>query len=507
MEIGQVLLKALGLTAILAISAEAAWGQSGPPETPVMATISQCAIDLQPYRSLQETVADPCLQVEPVLSFATDLAWADTGNGLSLEATDSTPVIPYRFEAGELFDPTLLAQTRSSRDDPAYLLPNPRGKLRIPIGERRIVYGFGSLLQEPTALEGATRDHPVNAADNRVGAISAPLYVGARLGDDQAMLLEWLVGLKSFDFDLSYFFAPESLPGTFSVNLISQQDQNAAYTSAVDAPDVRLANGDIPWVNRLGGGVQYSQSVGDGFDLAVALNYQRVSIRDGLFSSQVNPVDADGNLLTVSDTGQDDLLTLAMSSFLNTVEGRAFSLHGTRLRLGLEQAIPIGRANIGYTRFTANAAQFIPLNLIRSGDSSDTLILNLQGGVTLGDVPSYDSFILGGIDTIRGYPMGAVAAGRNFLQATAEYRFPLFELNAFNYPLPIGGMVFVDYGTDFGSGISVEGSPGASRGKLGDGLGYGLGLQSYTPFGFVRAELGFTDLGSSQIHFTIGDRF
>lgn len=453
-----------------------------------------CAAHLQP-QGAPSTAAQVCL-------------W----QGFDLSAAD---VFAQTILAQTALAQTVLAQmpersesTDTDPADPAYLLPNPRGRLRIPLGDRDFALGFGSLLQEPTALEGATRIPTVNAENNLVGGLSIPVYGGTRLGTNQALLVESLVGLRSLDFDVSYFVVPADWPGALALNLVARQDQNAAYTSAVDAPDVRLPDGSIPWVYRFGGGVQYSQSFGDGVDLAFGLNYQRVSVRDDAFSSQIVPVDGAGTLLTVSDTGQDDLLTLEASGFIDRIEGRAFEVRGSRLRFGLEQAIPVGRANIGYTRFTANATQFIPLNLIRSNDGDgDTLILNLQGGTTLGDLPSYETFVLGGVNTIRGFPIGAVAAGRNFVVATAEYRFPLFEVTTFDYLLPVGGTLFADYGTDFTSGDTVDGSPGAVRGKLGDGLGFGFGLQSYTPIGFLRLEWGFTDVGTNQIHFTVGDRF
>jgi len=479
---------------------EQAWARPSAAPAPVLpaepAVATACAAHLLP-QGQGSTAAQVCLWQGFDLSAPDALAQPVLAQTTPPQASDSPTLEP----SPESDDPA------AGNADPAYLLPNPRGRLRIPLGDRDVALGFGSLLQEPTALRGGTRIPTVNAETNLVGGVAIPLYLGTRLGTNQALLMESLVGLRSVDFDVSYFIAPDTWPGALAVNLVARQDQNAAYTSTVDAPDVRLPDGSIPWVYRFGGGVQYSQALADGVDLAVGLNYQRVSVRDGAFSSQIVPVDAAGNLLTVSDTGQDDLLTLEASGFIDRIEGQRFEVRGSRLRLGVEQAIPVGRASIGYTRFTVNAAQFIPLNLIRDRRSGGTLILNLQGGTTLGDVPSYETFVLGGVNTIRGFPIGAVAAGRNFVVATAEYRFPLFEVTAFDYLLPVGGTLFVDYGTDFTSGDTVDGSPGAVRGKLGDGLGFGFGLQSFTPIGFLRLEWGFTDTGTNQIHFTVGDRF
>lgn len=393
-------------------------------------------------------------------------------------------------------------------DVPAYLQPSPRDRLRIPLDpDSTFTYGFGSLLQEPHGLRGAMRNRTSTAEIERVGNVFIPFHVGARIGTNQAVLAEVVVGLSSLDLDLNYFYAPESIPGVFSANLISQRDENPAFSTGFFGPQVNLPSGNTPSVHRLGGGIQYAYSFTDDLDLAVGVNYQRVSVRNGLFSGQVTPTDSAGNPLTVSPNGQDDLLTLNAALLFDQVEGIAFSVKGTRLRLGLEQAIPIGLANIGYTRAVANGTQFIPLNLVHNGDYTDTLVLNLQGGMTFGEVPPYAPFNLGGVNTVRGYQIGAVGAGRHFLMATAEYRVPIATLTLFDFALPIAGILFVDYGTDFGTGNSVFGTPGPVRGKPGDGLGYGLGVQSYTPFGLLRLEFGLNSRGGSAVYFSVGDRF
>ena len=404
-----------------------------------------------------------------------------------------------------------LAQASNPEADaeiPPYLRPRPRGVLRIPLRQgQNVTYGFGTVLEEPHALNGAVRDRTSTAELYQVGDLLVPLHVGARIADNQAILAEMVVGLSSLDLDLNYLYNPDSLPGIFSANLVTQRDQNPTFSTGFFGPEVNLPSGNSPSIHRLGGGVQYAQSLTETLDVAVGANYQRVSVRNGLFSSQVVPTDSQGNPLTVSPTGQDDLWTLNAALLLDQVDGIAYSVQGTRLRLGLEQAIPLGRGNIAYTRAVANGSQFIPLNLVRLGDYTDTLVLNLQGGLTLGDLPPYSTFNLGGVNTIRGYKVGEVAAGRHFILATAEYRFPVASATLFDFEIPIAGLLFLDYGTDFDSGETVLGTPGPVRGKPGNGVGYGLGLQSYTPFGVLRLEYGLNGRGRSQLHFTVGDRF
>ena len=97
------------------------------------------------------------------------------------------------------------------------------------------------------------------------------------------------------------------------------------------------------------------------------------------------------------------------------------------------------------------------------------------------------------------YEEGDVGSGKSFLQGTVEYRFPVFSV--------ISGALFVDAGTDFGTGASLKGNPAGLRGKPGSGVGYGLGLRIQSPLGPIRIDYGFSDRGQGRFHFGIGERF
>ncbi len=100
---------------------------------------------------------------------------------------------------------------------------------------------------------------------------------------------------------------------------------------------------------------------------------------------------------------------------------------------------------------------------------------------------------------MRGYEDGDVGSARSFVQASAEYRFPVFSL--------ISGALFVDAATDFGSGRSAIGTPGEVRSKSGNGLGYGLGVRINSPLGPIRLDYGWNDRGENKLHFGLGERF
>jgi outer membrane protein insertion porin family len=112
-------------------------------------------------------------------------------------------------------------------------------------------------------------------------------------------------------------------------------------------------------------------------------------------------------------------------------------------------------------------------------------------------LPPYEAFSLGGPNSVRGFEDGGLGSGRSFLQATAEYRFPIVSI--------LGGTIFADYGSDLGSGKSVPGDPAGTRLKPGKGLGYGAGVRIQTPLP-VQLNFGRNDLGENRIQFGLGDR-
>lgn len=81
-------------------------------------------------------------------------------------------------------------------------------------------------------------------------------------------------------------------------------------TSGTFNEDIRLANGDKVREGRFGGSVALLRAF-DEWDTSVALNYTRISLRDGEYN--VVQVDRLGSPLSVSGTGIDDLFTVSFA--------------------------------------------------------------------------------------------------------------------------------------------------------------------------------------------------
>jgi len=312
-------------------------------------------------------------------------------------------------------------------------------------------------------------------------------------GINHQLGLNLQVGTRDLQFDANYGRAYRAThPDRVGYNVNAFRDRRDAQTFN----DITLADGSQPKESRFGGGVTLTQPSGE-WTTSVGANYTRSSIRDG--GGALSPTDTQGNQLSFSDTGVDDLVTLEASVSRDRRDNPINPTSGSIVRFSTEQSVPIGSGNILMNRITANYSNYTPVRLFGQ-DSPEVLAFNVQGGTTIGNLPPYQAFNLGGLNTVRGYENGGVASGRSYFLASAEYRVPIFDS-------PVSGVLFADFATDLGSGSTVPGEPGTVQGKPGTGFGYGTGVRVNSPLGVIRADLGLNDRGESRVHFGIGQRF
>ncbi|WP_016950806.1 BamA/TamA family outer membrane protein [Anabaena sp. PCC 7108] len=259
--------------------------------------------------------------------------------------------------------------------------------------------------------------------------------------------------------------------------------------------DIRLENDDKVREGRIGGSVSLQQKT-DGWDASVGLNYTRTTISDR--QGNITPNDANKNSLSFSGTGIDDLTTVSFSATKDERDNPAKPTQGSILTFSTEQSIPVGNGQISMNRLRGNYSQYMPVKLFNS-KQPQVFALNLQAGTVVGDLPPYETFNLGGSNSVRGYDSGKVGSGRSYVLASAEYRFPIFPI--------AGGVLFADFASDLGSGDTVLGDPAGVRGKPGNGFGYGAGVRVDSPLGLIRADYGINDQGDSRVHIGLGQRF
>lgn len=334
-------------------------------------------------------------------------------------------------------------------------------------------------------------------------------------GNNQTLGTDISLGNNSLLFDVNFtdpWIGGSKSRTSYTVNAFRRRSISLVYNGDDDIETIDTDsdpgddNSSSPRIIRTGGGITFGRPIpGDPFkarewSLSSGLQYQRVEVRNSDGDIVPRSRLEDGNqLLAVSDDGTDDLFILRFGANRDRRNNPLQPTKGSVLRLGTEQTIPIGSGSILFNRIRGNYSRYFPINIIRFSDGPETLAFNLQAGTIIGDVPPYESFILGGSNSVRGFGDGEVGSGRSYFQATAEYRFPIFKI--------VGGALFFDYGTVLGSDDAVPGEPSIVRQLPGAGYGYGLGVRVQSPLGPIRVDYAINDDGDSEIQFGIGEKF
>ncbi|MEH2441428.1 BamA/TamA family outer membrane protein [Nostoc sp.] len=342
-----------------------------------------------------------------------------------------------------------------------------------------------------TGARGVNLGGSYNADQGLIGTIS---YQDRNVGGINDTL-GLNVGVSSRDLQFnSKFVSPYRTTNPDRLGYTINGFRNRELSETFD-DNIKLANGDTVREGKIGGSVSLQRPIDD-WNTSLGLNYTRTSIRDR--QGNITPTDAQGNPLSASGTGIDDLTTVSFTATKDQRDNPLNPTQGSVLSLSTEQSIPIGQGNISLNRLKANYSQYLPVQLFNT-KQPQVFAVNLQAGTVLGNLPPYESFNLGGSNSVRGYDSGDVGSGRSYVLASAEYRFPVLPI--------VGGVLFADFASDLGSGDTVLGDPAGVRGKPGYGFGYGAGVRLNSPLGLIRADYGINDQGESKVHLGIGQRF
>ncbi len=169
---------------------------------------------------------------------------------------------------------------------------------------------------------------------------------------------------------------------------------------------------------------------------------------------------------------------------------------GHYVSLGIEQALePLG-SSLNYLKVTGEYRRYTSL------DDKTVLAGRIEVGFSSGSLPVYESFIVGGADTLRGYSEDRFYGKRMFL-ANIEYR------RFIDRKRTLMGVLFADYGDAWG-GVFPSLVPGltirAEHQDYKPSLGVGFGVRVDTPIGPLRFDQGFGKDGSRS-HFSVGHVF
>jgi outer membrane protein insertion porin family len=343
--------------------------------------------------------------------------------------------------------------------------------------------------------ERSARNAGVNATLNDDVGVAVPLsYIDRTFGrNPQRLAVELVPSLRGIQYDVQFispYVAAEDRLG-YSVRAFGDR-----RTSEIFNEDIDLPNGNRVREIRMGGNLRFTRPLGD-WRSTLGLNYTNISTRDR--NLNIARRDELGNPLTFSGTGVDELYTVSFGAIRDRRDNPFNPTSGSILSLSTEQSIPLGRGNIVSNRLLANYIQYVPITLLGISESEalpEMLAFNLQGGTVIGDLPPTEAFRLGGRNSVRGYDSGDIGSGRTYFLASGEYRFPVGR--------DVGGVIFVDFASDLGTGDSVLGKPALVRDKPGTGAGVGLGVRVRSPVGLLRLDVGVSDSG--DIKFILGTK-
>ena len=195
----------------------------------------------------------------------------------------------------------------------------------------------------------------------------------------------------------------------------------------------------------------------------------------------------------------------------NNLDNSRNPTSGDYLNIGSEQFFSLGENSPTFNRTRVNYSRFYPVNWLKfhkgcrpkpgeKSDCSQSIGFQAKIGTIIGDLPPYEAFCLGGASSVRGWSSCDLGVARNFGEATAEYRFPIWRL--------VSGVLFVDAGSDFGSQSNVPGKPGKILEKPGSGFSVGPGAVINTPVGPIRIEAATQDFsGNWRYNIGIGWKF
>jgi outer membrane protein insertion porin family len=163
--------------------------------------------------------------------------------------------------------------------------------------------------------------------------------------------------------------------------------------------------------------------------------------------------------------------------------------------------IPGITGSVNFSKVLFDARQYISLSGPRRRDKPDeektTFATRVQLGSSVGTLPFFEQFFVGGGDNLRGYKDDRFWGSNQFL-ASGELRQPIAR--------SLKGVLFLDVGDAWGGDYNNVQIQGFTQDGFHPHVGVGLGMRVKTPIGPLRLDYGFGDEGG-RFHFSIGPTF
>ncbi len=308
---------------------------------------------------------------------------------------------------------------------------------------------------------------------------------------------------------------PQEFRSENNGRIYAVNDTTTASTDSLSSIVLEKTGGGFSFSRPLNGGDPFKDSK---WRVLAGMNFKSVKMidSDGKKKPYGDKTPTTGNINEIICIGytpkdgscpsENTLVSFIGSTSRNNLNNKINPTSGNKFSLGSEQFVSMGNNSPTFNRMRATYAFFIPtklINLTKGCKSSDvanidcpqTIGFEFKAGTILGELPPYEAFCMGGPSSVRGWSSCDLSVSKSFVEATAEYRFPVWRM--------ISGALFADFGSDLGSQDDVPGKPGKLLQKSGSGYSLGGGIGVKTPIGPLRLDIASKDL-SGDWRYTLG---
>jgi outer membrane protein insertion porin family len=176
--------------------------------------------------------------------------------------------------------------------------------------------------------------------------------------------------------------------------------------------------------------------------------------------------------------------------------------HASLNKIVDSNGFPVSQAVTGSVSFSKGSLEFRQYLSLqgkrkRLTDEKSAIALRFLTGSSVGTLPFFEQFFVGGAETLRGYREDRYWGKYMFL-GSVELRQPLARR--------LKGVLFMDVGDAWGGNYTNVNLDGFAQSGFKPHVGVGLGIRVGTPLGPIRLDYGIGDEGG-RTHFSIGNVF